>query len=84
MSASVVGCLFTSQDGTCVCVQHGYTVIRVQKQKHNKQLNHPWHNWHRTGEQESGEKISEKSLLSLVILFFSTLLSTSLCINYIS
>ena len=79
MSASVVGCLFTSQDGTCVCVQHGYTV--TQKQKHNKQLNHPWH---RTGEQESGEKISEKSLLSLVILFFSTLLSTSLCINYIS
>ena len=72
MSASVVGCLFTSQDGTCVCVQHGYTVIRVQKQKqkHNKQLNHPWHNWHRTGEQESGEKISKKSLLSLLFCSF--------------
>ena len=41
MSASVVGCLFTSQDGTCVCVQHGYTVEYKNKEQTIDQIESP-------------------------------------------
>ena len=41
MSASVVGCLFTSRDGTCVCVQHGYTVEYKNKEQTIDQIESP-------------------------------------------